>query len=248
MTKNTEIIYEIFNDLPRGSPGSQDTTKKAYLLLKRLPNQPLILDIGCGPGMQTLELAKISGGQLIALDVYQPFLDRINQSAVEKGFAERIRTVNKSMLEMDFDVESFDIIWAEGSIYIIGFEKRLKEWNKFLKETGYFAVSEIAWLKENPPEEPLQFFKAEYPAMQTHEANLKIIDNLGYHLVNSFVFPKSDWLNYYNPLEIKVAALRKKYHHNQKANNFLDLMQTEITIYKKYSKYYGFVFYLMQKK
>jgi ubiquinone/menaquinone biosynthesis C-methylase UbiE len=248
MTENLDLIYEIFGDLPRGSPGSRETTKKAYSMLKPVPSQPRILDVGCGPGMQTLELARISGGQITALDVYQPFLDRITQSAAGEGLTERVKTVNKSMLEMEFDLGSFDVIWAEGSIFIQGFEKGLKEWRKFLTKAGYLAVSDIAWLKENPPEEPLKFFTAEYPAMQTHEGNLKLIGNVGYHLINSFVFPKSDWLNYYNPAEIKLAALRKKYRGNQEANNFLDLILKEITIYKKYSKYYGYIFYLMQNK
>jgi hypothetical protein len=84
--------------------------------------------------------------------------------------------------------------------------------------------------------------------MQMHEGNLKIIGDAGYHVINSIVFPKSDWLNYYNPTEIKLAALRKKYRGNQEANNFLDLILKEITIYKKYSKYYGYIFYLMQNK
>jgi ubiquinone/menaquinone biosynthesis C-methylase UbiE len=248
MTENTEIIYEIFNDLPRGSPGSQDTTKKAYLMLKRLPSQPLILDIGCGPGMQTLELARISKGQIIALDVYQPFLNRINQIAVGEGLGEKIKTLNKSMLDMDFQVGRFDLIWAEGAIYIIGFERGLKEWKQILKKSGSIVVSELTWLKKYPPEEIFQFFKAEYPAMKIHEANLKTIDKAGYQIINSFVQPESDWLNYYNPLEKKVAALREKYRTNIEATQFLDLTQTEIDLYKKYSKYYGYVFYLMQKK
>lgn len=246
--KNLDLIYETFGDLPRGSPGSRETTKKAYAMLKKIPPHPRILDVGCGPGMQTLELARISGGQILAVDVYQPFLDKIAQNAAEAGLSERIRTVNKSMLEMEFDLESFDVIWAEGSIFIQGFERGLRDWRKFLKKGGYLAVSELAWLKENPPEEPLKFFMAEYPAMQTHEGNLKIIAKVGYKLINSSIFTKADWLNYYNPVEIKLVKLRKKYQGNQEANNFLDLIQKEITIYKKYSKYYGYVFYLMQNK
>jgi ubiquinone/menaquinone biosynthesis C-methylase UbiE len=248
MAENLDLIYEVFGDLPRGSPGSRETTKKAYLMLKPVPSHLRILDVGCGPGMQTLELARISGGQIIALDVYQPFLNKITQRAAEEGLAERVRTVNKSMLEMDFAEGSFDVIWAEGSIFIQGFEKGLREWRKFIAKTGYLVVSELAWLKENPPEEPFKFFTAEYPQMQMHEGNLKIIGNVGYRLINNFVFPKSDWLNYYNPVEIKLAALRKKYHGNQEATNFLDLILKEITIYNKYSKYYGYIFYLMQNK
>jgi ubiquinone/menaquinone biosynthesis C-methylase UbiE len=36
------------------------------------------LDIGCGLGMQTIELAKLSKGQIDALDNHQPFLDQLD--------------------------------------------------------------------------------------------------------------------------------------------------------------------------
>lgn len=32
-----------------------------------------------------------------------------------------------SMFEMDFEPESFDLIWSEGSIYIAGFQTGLKD-------------------------------------------------------------------------------------------------------------------------
>ena len=44
------------------------------------------------------------------------------------------------MFEMNFSKESFDIIWSEGSIYAIGFEKGLTDWKKFIKTNGYLAV------------------------------------------------------------------------------------------------------------
>lgn len=49
---------------------------------------------------------------------------------------------------MDFVPESFDLIWAEGYIYIIGFKKGLQDWKKFLKPGGYLICSEISWFKD----------------------------------------------------------------------------------------------------
>ena len=97
-----EYFYELFSSLPRGGPGDNKSTRKAFRILKNLPSEPFILDIGCGPGMQTLELAKMSNGKIIALDNYQPFLDILMQNAIKEGLEKRIIPKNQSMLEMDF--------------------------------------------------------------------------------------------------------------------------------------------------
>jgi len=52
-----DIFFEIHKDLPREGPGGNEYTRKAFYMLGDLPPEPYILDIGCGPGMQTIELA-----------------------------------------------------------------------------------------------------------------------------------------------------------------------------------------------
>ena len=61
MEELSEIFWKILNGLPREGPGDNDSTKKAYRMLGGFPENPRIIDIGCGPGMQTNELAKLSG-------------------------------------------------------------------------------------------------------------------------------------------------------------------------------------------
>jgi ubiquinone/menaquinone biosynthesis C-methylase UbiE len=50
------IFFEIHKDLPREGPGDNESTRKAFSMLVDLPAEPDILDIACGPGMQTIEL------------------------------------------------------------------------------------------------------------------------------------------------------------------------------------------------
>jgi tRNA G46 methylase TrmB len=56
--KTSKIFFEVHNDLPREGPGDNKSTRKAYLTLPVILEKPRVLDIGCGPGMQTVELAK----------------------------------------------------------------------------------------------------------------------------------------------------------------------------------------------
>jgi len=114
-------------------------TRKAFQVLPRI-DKPRILDIGCGTGIQTLELARLSQGEIVALDIDQPALDELNRKIREVGLTNRIRAVNCSMFDIDFAHESFDIVWSEGSIYAIGFERGLWEWKRFLKPGGLIVV------------------------------------------------------------------------------------------------------------
>ena len=243
-----DFLFELFTDLPRPGPGNNESTRKAFKMLKDLPPHPQILDIGCGPGMQTIELAKISDGKIIALDIHQPFLDKLRNDAFDQGVAEKIKTINKSMLEMDFEEKRFDVIWSEGAIFIIGFEKGLEEWRFFLKDRGYLVVSELCWFRDDPPEAIRNFLIGEYPAIKTFRESKKIIEGLEYELIDHFKLPESAWFKFYNLLEKQVAFFRKKYEGEFEKNKFLDRMQLEIDMYKEYSKYYGYIFFIMQKK
>lgn len=244
-----DIFFEIFNNLPRGGPGDNESTRKAFSLLNSLSERVNLLDVGCGPGMQTIELAKLITGEITALDNHQPFLDKLNTQAKKEGLQNKIQTFNGSMFSMDFKKEQFDVIWSEGAVYIYGFEKALKDWRKFLKKEGYFTVSEIAWINPHPPEEIKEFFDQEYPPMKSNEENIEIIKENNYNLINSFILPDSSWWNYYyNPYEKQVSALKKKYHGNEEKISLLDSALIEIELFRKYSKYYGYVFYIMQNQ
>ena len=119
-------FYELFEGLPRQGPGDSQSTKKALAMIQPLPNDVRILDIGCGSGTQTIELARNTSGTITALDNHQPFLDELDRRVSREGLTERIKVVNGSMFSLDFAKESFDIIWSEGAIFIIGFEQGLE--------------------------------------------------------------------------------------------------------------------------
>lgn len=243
-----DLFFEIHKDIPREGPGENASTKQALLMLTDLPSEPCILDIGCGPGMQTIELAKNSNGRIVALDTHKPFLDVLIKTSVEEGVSEKIDAIEGSMFSLAFDKNSFDIIWSEGAIFIIGFSRGIKEWREYIKTGGYLVVSEISWLREDIPEEARTFWESDYPEIKGISDNIKIIQESGYSPVGHFVLPTSGWWNdYYNPLIERIKVLRKKYVGNKEANDMMDNTEREIKIYKKYSDYYGYVFYLMKK-
>lgn len=241
------VFFEIHSGLPREGPGDSASTRKAFAMLGELPERPRVLDVGCGPGMQTLDLAELTDGQIVALDNHQPFLDQLTERAAQKGLAGRIRTVNADMAALDFAEGSFDIIWAEGSAYNMGFENALRAWRALLRSPGYLAVSEIAWTRPDPPAELEQFFADEYPAMLDVDANLEIIRRSGYTILDHFLLPESAWWDhYYTPVEAKLPGLRNEYRDDPKALEVIHLHQREVELYRRYADYYGYTFFVMR--
>jgi len=62
--------------------------------------------------------------------------------------------------------ESFDLIWCEGAIFIIGLEKGLTEWRPLLKKDGYIVFSELSWLRVDGPEEIKSYIKGMYGGLK----------------------------------------------------------------------------------
>jgi ubiquinone/menaquinone biosynthesis C-methylase UbiE len=201
-------------------------TRKAFQMLPKL-EKPRILDIGCGSGVPTIELANLSDGEIIGIDINQSLLDKLNRKIEEEGFSSRVKTVKCSLFEIDFPDESFDIIWAEGSIWTIGFEKGLKEWRRLLKPNGFLVV---------------------HDEIKTSSNKLEKISSRGYKLINHFLLPEDAWwTEYYRPLEIRVKELHMKYKNDSEAIKILKKYQNEIDMVKRNPKEHSSAFYIMQK-
>jgi ubiquinone/menaquinone biosynthesis C-methylase UbiE len=189
--------------------------------------KPRILDVGCGSGVPTIELAKLSGGEIIGIDIKQSSLDELNRKIEEEGFSGRVKAVKCSLFKIDFSDESFDIIWAEGSIWVIGFEKGLKEWRRLLKPNGFLVV---------------------HDEIKTVANKLEKIPSCGYKLINHFSLPEeAHWTEYYRPLEIRIKELYMKYKNNSEALKTLKKHQNEIDMVKRNPKEHSSAFYIMQK-
>lgn len=243
-----ELLLEIHKDMPRQGSGRDEYTQKAFEMIPVI-KQPKILDIGCGPGMQTIKLAKLSDGEIIGIDIFQQYLDQLKVSIEKENLKDRVKAVNQSMFEIKYPEEFFDIIWAEGSIFVIGFEKGLSKWKKYIKPNGYLAVHEMTWLKNNPPKEISDYWESVYPEITTIENNLRIIEKCGYKILGYFPLPEDAWWDlYYTPLEKRLKDMRIKFKDNPKAMEMIEEEQLEIDLFRKFNSWYGSVFFVMQKQ
>lgn len=247
-----QIFYHIFEQLPRVGPGNYDSTKKAYNILRQTkpqPENPRILDIGCGTGLHTIDLAKLSNGRITALDSHREFLDSLEQHAKDQGMADSIDCILGDMGAMDFENRAFDIIWAEGSIFILGLEKGLNLWKKHLKTGGMLALTDLFWLKPGAPDEPKDFFDQISPGMMGLEDAVKVIETCGYHITGHFTLPDCAWWDdFYLPMEKVLKDVRGKYADNPDAMVIIEFHEKEIEMFRKYSEYYGYIFFILENK
>ena len=243
-----EIFLDVQSGLPRQGPGSDEVTLKALSFCSGLLERPAILDVGCGPGMQTIALAKATNAHITAVDLNQEYLDELKERARSESVSESIEILLQDMNKLAFEQESFNLIWAEGSAYSMGFENALKEWKRFLMPGGFIALSELVWLRADPPNKLAEFFENEYPPMTDIQTNLETIERCGYEIIEHFTFPDSAWWDhYYTPLEQKLPALNEKYLGDNEALSIIDMTKREIEMRKLFGDWYGYEFFIGQK-
>jgi ubiquinone/menaquinone biosynthesis C-methylase UbiE len=135
--------------------------------------------------------------------------------------------MHSSLLEMDIPDEGFDIIWAEGSFRIIGFEKSLKKCRRLLKPNRFLVVHDAT------------------KALSAHHKN---IQRYGFKVTASFLLPEDAWwVDYYRPLEIRINTLYAKYQNHPEALEVLDQYQHEVNMIKENLQEYSSAFYILQE-
>ncbi|HOD36255.1 MAG TPA: class I SAM-dependent methyltransferase, partial [Syntrophales bacterium] len=157
------IFFELYESLPRQGPGNRACTARALALCRDLPPAPAMLDLGCGVGGQTLHLADLISGSIVALDSHAPSIERLRAMVAVRGLAERIQPMVGDMAEPGLPPASFDLVWSEGALYNIGIEKALRVCRALLRPGGYLAFTDAVWRRDNPPPEVKASFEADYP-------------------------------------------------------------------------------------
>jgi SAM-dependent methyltransferase len=193
-------------------------------------------------------LARHAPGQITGIDLFPGFIDLFNLNARKLDLQDSVRGMEGNMEKLPFREEELDLIWSEGAIYNIGFERGLKEWRKYLKTGAYIAVSEASWFTEELPAEIQMFWETEYPEIDTIPNKLAQMQKAGYVPVAAFILPEVCWTeNFYDPQPAAQLSFLEKHAGNTLAEEFIANQRHEAQLYKKYKAYYGYAFYIGKK-
>lgn len=201
-------------------------TIKAYKFLPKIKGAN-ILDVGCGSGIPTIELAKLSKGHVTGIDIDEDSLKILKRKIKDFGLKNQMSVIKESINTMDFPKESFDIIWSEGAVFVIGFENSIKKWRLYLKPKGFLVI---------------------HDEIKDKSKKLEIIDKYGYKIISQFDLPFEIWWDeYFAPLEQLVKSYRKKYTNDSELGRELKKDQRELVMCKSNKERASSFYVIIQK-
>jgi SAM-dependent methyltransferase len=162
-------------------------TRAAYRSLPAI-EKPRILDVGCGTGLPTLELARLSGGDIVGVDPNDEALETLRSNIADRKLSDQVRTMCCSIFDAGFAPSSFDIVWDEGVFHQLEAHRVLAECARVLRTGGYLVMFETdEWF-----ESTTEMF-SDHGLVVFHRLRLP---------------PGVWWTDYYAPLEARIARLR----------------------------------------
>ncbi len=239
------IFFEIHEGLARQAPGSEATTRHLLSQCGSLPAAPAVLDIGCGPGRASLVIADaVPDATIIAVDLYQPYLDQLTASARAAGVDDRIEPRQASMTDLPFDDATFDLVWSEGAIYLMGFESGLRAWRRLVRPGGAMVVTEATWFAATPSAAAAGFWAEAYPPMTDVDRCCRLAVEAGYDVLATYRLPHDDWwAEYYTPLTERLDAYDTT---DPTVAAVVAAERTEIDLHRDHGDEYGYTGFVLR--
>lgn len=236
--------------LLRKGPGTDAATADAFRRVEPLlPPAPAILDVGCGAGAQTLVLAAMTPGTVVAVDSYPPFVEELRAHVEARGLSGRVTARVGDMKALDLPPASFDLVWCEGALFVLGFEEGLRTLRPLLRGPGVVVVSEAAWLRplEEIPAEVRAFWADGYPAITDVEGNLALARRAGFAPVAHFTLPAEGWAAYVDPLERRMEEVLAAHPEDPDAEEAARSERREFAMFREHLRWFGYEFFLLRR-
>lgn len=206
------------------------------------------MDLGCGPGAQTVCLASaLPEAQILGVDVLPSMVAEANRRFTAAGFGGRVVAAAGDMAAPPVEPGTQDLIWCEGAIYHIGVTEGLTAWRPLLRPGGSAAFTEPVWLVASPPAVVDDWWTSEYPAISHRAGVEERIKAASYRTITSFVLPASAWWDeYYGPMQEQVASLKARLPDDPVAAEVAATAEAEIEVFRRFSDCYSYEFFIVQ--
>ena len=234
-------FMEVFSELDWWGPATPAATRRALAMVPVAPQT--MLEIGCGPGMATMTLAEATTAQITAIDTDDGALDRLRTRVATWDLGERVTVRNLDMAQLPVPDQPWDVIWAEGSAYILGVEKALADWRTLLRPGGAFVFSDMVWRTDTPDDQIRSFWDAEYPAMTTPATRVAQAKRAGYRVLGHFDIGTQGMETYYRPLAARLDALEPRLA----GSRVLEDLRREIAVLEAGREQFGYEMFVLEK-
>ena len=114
------------------------------------------LDVGCGIGGSSLELADRYGAEVIGITLSPVQRERASERALQAGASERVGFEVADAMAMPFESDRFDLVWSlESGEHMPDKRRFLQECLRVLKPGGRLVL--VTWCHRDcePPSQPL---------------------------------------------------------------------------------------------
>ena len=215
-------FFTLHRDLPREGPGS---AAEVAWVLDRIAPPARVLDLACGPGADTVELAqRLPAARIEAVEQVRHFVEAAQRATAR--FGDRV-TVRQG--DMRAVTGQHDLIWCMGAVYFLGIEAALPLWRPALAPGGHLAFTEPV-LVETPASATAAAFWGDHPVGDAGAIAGRVAA-AGYRTLATRLLTGAPWEDYYAPLERRIAALRPG--ASAALTQVLDEAEREVTLWRR---------------
>ena len=164
-----EAFFYVHEGLARQGPGSKETSQALYEAAATECDIRTAVDLGAGPGASAVFLAR-QGVNVTAVDKNVDFLSQLAARAAKVGVSQRIRVLNESMAAVDAIGGPFDLLWSEGTAYILGLSRALSLWSRLMKPESCLVLTDAFWLTNERSAGAVDFWSTEPNMLHVDDA------------------------------------------------------------------------------
>jgi ubiquinone/menaquinone biosynthesis C-methylase UbiE len=214
----------------------QKVKDRSYELM-HLKHGQLILDLGCGPGIDTVAMAKLVGakGKVFGIDIDQQMILEADRAAAEQGVAKITHHLKASCEKLPFEDNYFHSVRAERLLQVIPrtipLILVLKEIIRVTRIGGIIALADTDWATASVdfPDTELEarllyFFREKirpngyagrqfFSAMQDLGLHISSLESMPILMFNFEETPFASWLTR-EALSAKIATEKELAHWN----------------------------------
>ncbi len=187
--KHIQALIKLHLGMERQGPGDTNYSNYILSLIKELPANPRIADMGCGAGAGTILLSDRFKSKVRAVDFSREFLNELINRAKQRGLEHLVEEIESNMGSLDWKPETIDLLWSEGAAYNLTFAGALKAWRPLMAANGIAVISEMNYFTSEVPESVQVYWQNAYPTISSESENSNHANSSGFEVLGIHRLP-----------------------------------------------------------